>query len=119
MSLHGVPAWIGDSALPPRTLREVLGSFPTGVAVVTAAGANGELYGVTVSSFNSVSLDPPLVLFSLSRRLFSLEGLLQAQLLPSTFCVMTKRTSRRVLPPRSRTNGSTLNFAPALPAVPF
>lgn len=62
-----------------RALRDVLGSFPTGVAVVTAAGPGGELYGVTVSSFNSVSLDPPLVLFSLSRTLYSLDGFLSAE----------------------------------------
>ena len=75
---HAAPSWRAEPALPPRTLRDVLGSFPTGVAVVTATGTNGEPYGVTVSSFNSVSLDPPLVLFSLSRRLLSLEGLLRA-----------------------------------------
>lgn len=59
-------------------LRDVLGMFPTGVAVVTASGPDGQTYGITVSSFNSVSLDPPLVLFSLSRSLMSLQGLLKA-----------------------------------------
>jgi flavin reductase (DIM6/NTAB) family NADH-FMN oxidoreductase RutF len=48
------------------------------VAVVTARGADGTLHGVTISSFNSVSLDPPLVLFSLSRKLRSLEHFLSA-----------------------------------------
>jgi flavin reductase (DIM6/NTAB) family NADH-FMN oxidoreductase RutF len=67
-----------QQSFPARTLRDVLGSFPTGVAVVTATGTDGERYGVTVSSFNSVSLDPPLVLFSLSRRLLSLAGMLRA-----------------------------------------
>lgn len=61
-----------------RLLREVLGSFPTGVVVVTALGKDGKRYGITVSSFNSVSLDPPLVLFSLARGLRSLDGLLAA-----------------------------------------
>lgn len=67
-----------QSSFPARALRDVLGSFPTGVAVVTAAGPKGEQYGVTVNSFNSVSLDPPLVLFSLCRSLLSLDGLLKA-----------------------------------------
>lgn len=67
------------SPLTARALRDVLGSFPTGVVVVTATGADGERYGVTVSSFNSVSLAPPLVLFSLSRGLLSLPGLLRAE----------------------------------------
>jgi len=61
-----------------RTLRNTLGMFPTGVAVVTARGMEGTLQGVTVNSFNSVSLDPPLVLFSLSRKLFSLNVFLTA-----------------------------------------
>ena len=55
-------------AFTARMLREVLGSFPTGVTVVTAAGRDGTLYGVTISSFNSVSLTPPLVLWSLATR---------------------------------------------------
>ena len=51
--------------------RKTLEVFPTGVAVVTARGADGLLHGTTVSSFNSVSLDPPLVLFSLARTVMS------------------------------------------------
>ena len=47
-------------------LREALGSFVTGVTVVTTRQGN-ELHGLTANSFTSVSLDPPLVLFSLSR----------------------------------------------------
>ena len=44
------------------TLREVMSSFPTGVTIVAACDAMGEPYGLTVNSFTSVSLDPPLVL---------------------------------------------------------
>ena len=61
-----------------RIFRETLGMFPTGVAVVTARGLDGTLQGVTVNSFNSVSLEPPLVLFSLSRKLHSLGVFLAA-----------------------------------------
>jgi flavin reductase (DIM6/NTAB) family NADH-FMN oxidoreductase RutF len=50
-----------------RYLRETLGQFPTGVMVLTAELADGGLIGMTMSSFNSVSLDPALVLFSISR----------------------------------------------------
>ena len=52
--------------LDARAFRTALGSFATGVTVITARGANGELAGLTVNSFASVSLDPPLVLWSLS-----------------------------------------------------
>jgi flavin reductase (DIM6/NTAB) family NADH-FMN oxidoreductase RutF len=48
-----------------RQFRNALGKFATGVAVVTA-NVDGTLLGSTVSSFNSVSLAPPLVLFSLA-----------------------------------------------------
>jgi flavin reductase (DIM6/NTAB) family NADH-FMN oxidoreductase RutF len=50
-----------------RTFRDALGRFATGVCIVTTCDANGRPYGVTVNSFSSVSLDPPLVLFSLDR----------------------------------------------------
>ena len=42
--------------------RAALGMFATGVTIVTARTAQGELVGLTANSFNSVSLDPPLVL---------------------------------------------------------
>lgn len=47
--------------------RAALGMFATGVTIVTARTAEGELIGLTANSFNSVSLDPPLVLWSLAR----------------------------------------------------
>ena len=48
-----------------RTFRNALGEFATGVAVVTARAADGQPVGVTINSFASVSLEPPLVLWSL------------------------------------------------------
>jgi flavin reductase (DIM6/NTAB) family NADH-FMN oxidoreductase RutF len=51
-----------------RRFRDALGAFPTGVAIITGLTEAGERLGMTVSSFNSVSLDPPLVLFSVARR---------------------------------------------------
>lgn len=62
-----------------RAFRDALGMFATGVTVVSAAGQNGEApVGMTVSSFNSVSLDPPLVLFSVDRGALSLPALRRA-----------------------------------------
>jgi flavin reductase (DIM6/NTAB) family NADH-FMN oxidoreductase RutF len=51
--------------LDTRSLRDALGEFATGVAVVTACSRDGQPVGVTINSFASVSLDPPLVLWSL------------------------------------------------------
>ncbi|KQW47382.1 flavin reductase [Nocardioides sp. Root1257] len=47
----------------PAHFRQVLGQYPTGVVVVTALDAEGRPLGMTVGSFTSVSLDPPLVAF--------------------------------------------------------
>src|SRR5690349_24713769 len=46
--------------------RKALGSFPTGVTVVTVASGDGTMHGITVNSFSSVSLDPMLVLVCLN-----------------------------------------------------
>lgn len=50
-----------------RRFREVCGAYATGVAVITTLDASDTPTGVTVNSFSSVSLDPPLVQFSLDR----------------------------------------------------
>lgn len=47
-------------------LRQALGQFATGVTIVTTLGADNEPVGITANSFSSVSLEPPLVLWSLS-----------------------------------------------------
>ncbi len=49
-----------------RDFRDALGSFATGVTVLTALAPDGEPIGVTISSFNSVSLNPPLIVWSLA-----------------------------------------------------
>lgn len=50
-----------------RQFRDALGRFATGIAVVTACAPDGQLIGLTINSFNSVSLNPPLVLWSLDK----------------------------------------------------
>lgn len=52
-----------QSTIDPADFRKVLGSYPTGVCVVTAMGVDGRPAGMVVGSFTSVSLDPPLVGF--------------------------------------------------------
>src|SRR6202795_5212975 len=54
-----------SSPIDPRDFRNALGTYATGVTVITAAGADGRPYGLTCNSFASVSLNPPLVLWSL------------------------------------------------------
>lgn len=51
--------------LDPKALRHALGRYATGVTVITCRTAQGERLGLTANSFNSLSLDPPLVLWAL------------------------------------------------------
>lgn len=51
----------------PRTLRDALGSFATGVTVVTCFDESGAPFGLTANSFTSVSLEPPLLLVCVHR----------------------------------------------------
>ena len=53
------------SPIDPRDFRNALGTYATGVTVITAMAADGKPYGLTCNSFASVSLNPPLVLWSL------------------------------------------------------
>lgn len=57
-----------ESSFDSKELRRVLGSFVTGVTVVTTVDAEGRAWGLTANSFSSVSLDPPLVLWSQATR---------------------------------------------------
>ena len=59
---------INPTTIDSRQFRKALGSFTTGVTVVTTRGVEGEDVGMTANSFNSVSLDPPMVLWSLDRK---------------------------------------------------
>jgi len=61
-----------------RAFRNALGRFPTGVTVVTTLSADGQPVGLTANSFSSVSLDPPLVLWSLAKTASSLPIFLKA-----------------------------------------
>jgi 3-hydroxy-9,10-secoandrosta-1,3,5(10)-triene-9,17-dione monooxygenase reductase component len=56
-----------STEIDPGTLRDALGTFATGVAIATTIGDGGVPVGLTISSFNSVSLDPALVLWSLAK----------------------------------------------------
>lgn len=60
-----------ETAFDMRAFRQALGQFPTGVCIVTAK-VEGIRLGMTVSSFNALSLTPPLILFSIDRRAASL-----------------------------------------------
>ncbi|MFL6635524.1 MAG: flavin reductase family protein [Massilia sp.] len=70
------------SASPPdfdsSYFRRALSQFATGIAVVITRAPDGEAHGLTVNSFSSVSLEPPLVLWSLANKARSMPAFMQA-----------------------------------------
>jgi flavin reductase (DIM6/NTAB) family NADH-FMN oxidoreductase RutF len=76
--LHNMPN-ISSTAPSAPALRAALGLFATGVTIVTTRAPDGSAIGLTANSFNSVSLTPPLVLWSLGTKAGSLQAFLQAE----------------------------------------
>src|ERR1700730_12545284 len=82
-----------SSLIAPREFRDALGTYATGVTIITAAGPDGKPYGLTCNSFASVSLNPPLVLWSLVAYSSSLTAFQNA----SHFTVNVLGASQQVL----------------------
>jgi len=80
MTKGSVPARqsVDTTTVDPMVFRGALGLFATGVTIVTAAHPSAGLIGITANSFNSVSLDPPLVLFSVANTARSLAAFLES-----------------------------------------
>lgn len=85
-----------------RRYRSALGAFATGVTIVTMRDADGRDVGLTANSFNSVSLEPPLVLWSLAKSARSLPAFLAA----SHFAVHVLAADQEELSLRFSTRGS-------------
>lgn len=66
-----------------RALRDVFGQFCTGVTAISTADPSGNRYGITVNSFSSLSLEPPLVMFAIIRDSDTLTPLRES----GSFCV--------------------------------
>lgn len=100
-------------------LRQALGQFATGVTIVTTAGTDDEPVGVTANSFNSVSLDPPLVLWSLSAAALSRRAFECA----AYFCVHVLAASQEALSQKFASRGANkfgqLKFMRGLGDVPM
>lgn len=68
----------GEPELDAHFFRQALSQFATGITIITTVGADGRPVGVTANSFNSVSLHPPLVLWSLAKKASSHAAFQQA-----------------------------------------
>src|SRR3954452_12054209 len=75
----------------PRTLRDALGCFATGVTVVTCLDDQEKPAGITVNSFTSLSLDPPLLLVCLHKQAASAAALIEA----SNFAINVLQTGQQ------------------------
>jgi flavin reductase (DIM6/NTAB) family NADH-FMN oxidoreductase RutF len=106
------------ASVAPRQLRAALGLFATGVTIVTTLTAEGVPLGMTVNSFNSVSLEPPLVLWSLGLRSGSLPAFRQAQ----RYVIHVLGADQRALAERFAQRGvdrfASTDWAPGLGDMP-
>ncbi len=100
-------------------LRQAFGQFATGVTIVTALGPGDEPIGVTANSFSSVSLDPPMILWSLAVSAMSRRVFERAE----HFCVHVLTAAQRELSERFACRGedkfSGVAWAPGPQAVPM
>lgn len=65
---------MAKASFDPRDFRSALSTFTTGVTIITTRAENGDPVGITANSFNSVSLNPPMVLWSLDKSALSLSA---------------------------------------------
>ena len=102
-----------------QDFRAALGLFATGVTIVTARAADGTPVGLTANSFNSVSLTPPLVLWSLSLQ----TGSMAAFATGSHYAIHILAAEQRELAERFATRGADrfagLDWRPGVGGVPL
>ena len=107
MNIHAIdkPMTPPRAARPPsfsaQEFRTALGMFATGVTIVTARAPDGSVIGITANSFNSVSLEPPLVLWSLARAAASLAAFSKG----SHYAINVLATDQKVLAERFALRG--------------
>lgn len=90
------------SSFTSREFRDALSAFATGVTIVTAKDASGHRVGMTASSFNSVSMEPPLVLWSVTKTSHSAEAFRAAE----HFCIHVLSTDQTALSNRFAKSGA-------------
>lgn len=90
-------------SIDPRAFRDAMGCFVTGVTVISTLSPEGDPVGLTANSFNSVSLDPPLVLFSLAKEATRFNAYVQSR----HFAVNVLADDQRELSARFARKGET------------
>lgn len=107
-----------DSFFEPSELRKIFGQFATGVTVVTTIGDKGAPVGLAANSFSSVSLDPPLVLWSIGLETPSLGAFRRHPAFAiNILCDRSKDIAVNFAKP-SKDKFSTVDWKPGLAGVP-
>ncbi len=112
--MHNRPAPGPDTA----SFRHALGSFGTGVTIATCRDAAGHPVGITINSFTSVSLDPPLVLFCLGRNTRAHAAFLRAEDFAINILAAAQETQARHFSGPESTDWSQIQTLPAPAAGP-
>ena len=99
-------------------LRRAMGRFATGVTVVTTCCPSGKLEGVTANSFSTVSLDPPLVLWSLGRKSSSFASFVAASHFAVNVLEIGQLDLSRHFATRQRNKLAAIDHEPGLGGCP-
>jgi flavin reductase (DIM6/NTAB) family NADH-FMN oxidoreductase RutF len=108
-----------EAGVDERHLRDALGRFATGVTVVTTLTEDGKLEGLTANSFSSVSLDPPLVLWSLRASAPSLASFEKAGHFAVNVLAASQRALCRHFATPSRNKFESVAHVPGLGGCPL
>jgi flavin reductase (DIM6/NTAB) family NADH-FMN oxidoreductase RutF/DNA-binding MarR family transcriptional regulator len=103
----------------PGEFRQALGTFATGVTVVTASSGNGELAGVTANSFTSVSLEPPLVLWCLASSSDNLQIFQSARYFAVNILASDQETVSSHFAKRQENKFDNISYQPGLGGAPL
>ncbi len=115
------PASIASPATPfdSRSFRNALGSYATGVTVVTALGPDGRPLGLTVNSFSSVSLEPALILWSLAAQSPSREAFVQASHFAVNVLALDQEALSNRFASRADDKFADMDWVPGLGGAPL
>lgn len=103
----------------PEEFRSALSRFASGVTIVTGRDASGELFGLTVSSFCSVSLDPPLVLICIQKGTACHRGLSESNAFAVNILSEEQDSISNIFASGSSEKFSSLDFAEGIEGVPL
>ena len=108
-----------DQPIDSNEFRRALSGFATGVAVVTAIDADGAPTGITINSFNSVSLEPPLVLWSIANSAYSYDAFINAEHFVVNLLTVEQEELATLFAERGGDKFSSLNCNAGLHGVPI